>query len=138
MASHSFRITLAAAALAIVGAGGGLAAPAEAVPVIGPNVQPRMFTDKLGTGCTYNVSVLVNDQQAPVQIVIVDDRGRVVKRLKTSREERNDTKRVVEGWWVVERTGVMRVVAIQNGVKRKTKPLVVTQGFNTGSACFGV
>ncbi|WP_290707094.1 hypothetical protein [Gordonia sp. UBA5067] len=121
-----------------IGIGTTIAAqPAQAVPSVGPNVSPTMFTGNRGTGCTYNVSVVVTDHTAPVQLLIVDEHGQVVSRLATRNERRTDQKRVVEGEWLATRVGTMRAVAIQNGVTKQTAPFPVTSGFNTGSACFG-
>ena len=80
-----------------IGIGTTIAAqPAQAVPSVGPNVSPTMFTGNRGTGCTYNVSVVVTDHTAPVQLLIVDEHGQVVSRLATRNERRTDQKRVVE------------------------------------------
>ena len=136
------RVQTAVAAAALLGAAGlGTAlsvAPADAVPSVGPNVSPTMFTGKLGVGCTYIVSVVVTDHQAPVQLQIVDQSGHVVSRLATRNEVRTDAKRVVEGNWIANRAGTMRAVAIQNGVRKSTKPFPVSPALNTGSMCFGV
>ncbi|QKT07685.1 hypothetical protein HUN08_11175 [Gordonia sp. X0973] len=115
-----------------------VAPTAHAVPSVGPNVAPQSAFGKRGTGCTYNISVLVTDRRAPVQLLIVDDHRHVVDRLKTTDEQRDDEKRVVEGWWTPRRTGMMRAVAVQNGVRRAGKPFSVGPGLNGGSFCGGV
>ncbi len=135
------RVLLTAAAAFACGAA--TIAPAQvpaahADPVTAPVVQASMFTGKWGTGCSYNVSVRVTDHRAPVQLLIVDPRGRLIRRLATRDERRVDEKRVVESDWVPARPGNVRAVAIQNGVRMQTAPFPVSGGQIIGPACVGV
>ncbi len=113
--------------------------PAQAAPWLPPNVSLQTQPGVRGTGCKYLVSVVATDHQAPMKLKVVDQQGRVVQNLKTRNERRGegDPRRVVEGDWIPKQPGWYRVVATQNGVSTKTKPIEVRPGFSTGSSCSG-
>ncbi|WP_161927906.1 hypothetical protein [Gordonia crocea] len=139
-ASHRIRRILPALVALPLALGAATLGPAsaDAKPTIGPNVSPTMFTGKHGTGCRYEVTVVVSDPVAPVQLLMVDHRGRVLDRLVTRNERRTDAKRVVEGYWVPRHTGMIHAVAVQNGIRKVGKPFPVTPGYHNGSLCFGL
>ncbi|GAB10800.1 hypothetical protein GOARA_062_00680 [Gordonia araii NBRC 100433] len=133
----SYPLVAAMACTAVIGGGAAATAPASAAPTAAPHIQLPMFTGHRGTGCKYNVSVVVTDRTAPARLTVVDPYGRTVKRLKVRNERRTDDKRVVEADWIPAHPGNYRIAAVQNGVRKQTAVFPVTPGFNTGSLCTG-
>ncbi|MFT3900436.1 MAG: hypothetical protein QM728_09365 [Gordonia sp. (in: high G+C Gram-positive bacteria)] len=145
-ASRQRRHQILAAAAAVAASAtlaAGVATPASAEPAFSPRVTKAMQTGSSPTwvvGCRYQVSALVTDPKAPVSLTVRDLSGRrVVQRLRPWNEIRNDTKRVVIGYWVPRQPGNYRLAAKQNGVVKVTRLIYpVKFGWVNGSGCYTI